>query len=527
MYPAILRRKSPLSVGDEAMDRSTAQRRSPSSVGNVAKAAAAGAALLTALVPSSGVLAQSAPAASSEDIQQMRAELAAIKAESDAAKAAEAAREAKIDDLQRRLEIAAGLTPTPEAPPPSVLGPQAKVPAEVAAEVAALPPSVIESNPEANTLPQANTRFEIYGFAQADYIQDFNRMDPAWNDTLRPSKIPTIGGQFGSNGVSSISVKQSRFGVQGSEPIGGHDLKWKFEFDLFGVGVDAGQTTFRLRHAFGQWGPVLAGQTNSLFMDGDIFPNTIDYWGPTGMVFLRNPQFRVTLYDDGKASFKMAVEKPGNDVDAGQIREFDPSIGANLQAHNPYPDLTAQARYGDSWGHLQVAGILRNLGYETLGTAGNFPRGQKTGWGVDATGTLRTWGNDKILAGVVYGQGIANYMNDGGTDLAAGGTQQLPVATPVPLLGISAYYDHFWNKYFSSSLGWSETRVYNTSLQEGPAYKYGQYTSVNFLWTPDKRLLFGTEFLWGERTDFNGLNGGDYRLQFTAKYSFSSKDWFK
>ncbi len=40
-----------------------------------------------------------------------------------------------------------------------------------------------------------------------------------------------------------------------------------------------GQTTIRLRHAYGELGQFLAGQTNSLFMDIDVFPNTIDYWG--------------------------------------------------------------------------------------------------------------------------------------------------------------------------------------------------------------------------------------------------------
>src|SRR5690349_7127975 len=51
---------------------------------------------------------------------------------------------------------------------------------------------------------------EVYGFVQADYIQDFNRVDPAWTDTLRPSKIPTIDGLFGEDGQAYLSAKQSR-----------------------------------------------------------------------------------------------------------------------------------------------------------------------------------------------------------------------------------------------------------------------------------------------------------------------------
>ena len=51
----------------------------------------------------------------------------------------------------------------------------------------------------------ATRSFEIYGFAQADYIQDTKRVDPAWQDAFRPSKIATPEGEFGSNGQASVS----------------------------------------------------------------------------------------------------------------------------------------------------------------------------------------------------------------------------------------------------------------------------------------------------------------------------------
>src|SRR4051812_24454244 len=80
--------------------------------------------------------------------------------------------------------------------------------------------------------------FEVYGFGQADYIQDFKRVDPAWDDTLRPSRIPTTSGQFGSNGQSIISPRQSRLGARTLLPVEGQDFSAKFEFDLFGVGTE-------------------------------------------------------------------------------------------------------------------------------------------------------------------------------------------------------------------------------------------------------------------------------------------------
>ena len=56
-------------------------------------------------------------------------------------------------------------------------------------------------------------------------------------------------------------------------------------------------------------------------MDPDVFPNTIDYWGPAGMVFLRNPQIRWTPVHQENLSLALALEiarlggRPGQDRD--------------------------------------------------------------------------------------------------------------------------------------------------------------------------------------------------------------------
>jgi hypothetical protein len=370
---------------------------------------------------------------------------------------------------------------------------------------------------------QDKMSFEIYGFVQADASYDTNRMDPAWDDAFRPSKIPTQEGTFGGDGQSSVSVKQSRFGVQGNLPIGDDlgPLTFKFEFDFFGVGVDAGQTTIRLRHFYGEWRSLLAGQTNSLFMDGDVFPNTIEYWGPTGMVFYRNVQLRWTPFRSERSHFAIAIERPGNDIDAGQIRQFDPSLGQNIKNDEELPDFTAQLRTSGPRWHFLLGGILRHVGYETLGTPDNEPTGSDTGWGVNVAGHVNLFRRDKLMGQVVYGHGIASYMNDGGMDLAPDGTFGDPEAKAVPLLGWLVYYDHYWSDRWSSSLGYSVTQVDNTALQEPTAYHKGDYASVNLLYTPTSNLLIGAEAIWGQRTDNDGQQADDFRFQFSIKYSFA------
>jgi hypothetical protein len=390
---------------------------------------------------------------------------------------------------------------------------------------------------EAKADEQARS-FEIYGFAEADWIQDTKRVDPNWTDAFRPSKIGVENAEgvnpYGANGDSDISVKQSRFGVKGSMPTteGYGPVTFKFEFDLFGVGVDAGQTTFRLRHAYGEWEQLLAGQTNSVFMDIDVFPNTIDYWGPDGMVFLRNPQIRWTPYKTETASFCVAVERPGNDIDPGNIRLIDQFSNASLQSQETVPDLTSHFRLDGGWGHFQIAGILRRVGYEYQAVAGEgaWTTGSKTGWGFNLSAGIKTIGKDQILLQVVHGDGIASYMNDGGTDLAPNAyfnplspTSPALSAEAVPLTGVVAYYDHYWNERFSSSIGYSSTQVDNTSFQTAGAFHKGQYASVNLLWTPVTNVMVGGEGLWGDLNNNDGLSGHDWRFQFTVKYNFGIK----
>ena len=386
---------------------------------------------------------------------------------------------------------------------------------------------------------QSDNNLEVYGFAQVDAIQDFKRVNPNWDATLRPSRIPTTEGQYGSNGQTVFSVRQSRLGVKASGTVADRPYEAKFEFDIYGVGVDEGQTTMRVRHMYGKWGPILAGQTNTLFMDGDLFPNVIDYWGPPGMAFVRTPQIRFTFADDETWLAAVALEHPSDDIDAGAIRLIDPGLASNLQPNEELPDFTAQFQYRGDWGHVTLAGMARKVGYDTAGTPGNNPTGSKFGWGLDAAAVVKV-DPATFRVGVVYGHGIATYMNDGGMDLAP--KAKLVLATPtvpptpnppanlilaaetVPLLGVTAYVDLQWSKVLSSSIGYSFTEVDNTNFQDKAAFHKGEYASANLLWTPIDRILTGVEVLWGRRTDNGGAKGDDVRAQFSFKVSFSSKD---
>ena len=172
---------------------------------------------------------------------------------------------------------------------------------------------------QATTAPaEAKPRLDIYGFAMLDMGYQSGQNDPNWFDVAAADQAAgSFENEYGEDGRFFAGVRQSRLGVKGFIPTDVGEIKTIFEFELFGTGVDAGQTTFRLRHAWGELGAFGAGQTWSPFMDPDVFPNSIEYWGPNGMVFFRNVQVRWTPWQNGDSRFAVALERPGASADQG------------------------------------------------------------------------------------------------------------------------------------------------------------------------------------------------------------------
>jgi hypothetical protein len=367
---------------------------------------------------------------------------------------------------------------------------------------------------------------EIYGFAQADAIVDFKVNNPDWYDVNRPSKLPSFPGEFGNDQHFYLSPRQSRFGAKGVLPTSNGDVTAVFEFDMFGVGVDAGQTTIRLRHAYGQWKQIGAGQTNSQFMDVDVFPNILDYWGPNGMLFFRNTQVFWQFYKNGESNGAIAIEAPGASGDAGLLS--DRIELQNVKGRFPAPDLTGHYRLGTKRGYIQFGAALRYIAWDDLLPNDQFNlNGHVWGWGSSLSSNVNFSGNNVLRLQVVYGRGIENYFNDAPVDV---GVERNPgsTVTPVegealPIFGLVTYLDHNWSSKWSTAVGYSMVNVNNSDLQAATAFNEGRYASVNLLCTPVKNVMIGGEFQWAQRKDLNDFKSNDYRLQFSFKYSFSAK----
>jgi hypothetical protein len=371
-------------------------------------------------------------------------------------------------------------------------------------------------------------QIELYGFAQADAIYDFNQNNPDWFDTNRPSRLPSFEDEFGRDHRTWVSVRQSRFGVKGTFPTRHGDVKTVFDFDMFGVGPDAGQTTIRLRHAYGQWGAWGAGQLESPFMDLDVFPNTVEYWGPNGMLFFRNVMIFYQPYNRDNSRFTVALERPGASGDAGVLA--DRIELQNITPRFPAPDLSAEYRWGLGWGYLELAGMLRWLAWDDNLVDAFDLNGDDVGWGASLSSNvnLNASKRDVLRLQAVYGEGVENYFNDAPIDVGVernfGDVRRPIVGKALPDLGLTAYLDHRWNSKWTSALGWSMVRIDNSELQAPSAFHLGQYASTNGLYTPVPNVMMGAEFLWGYRKNFSdGFTFNDYRLQVSFKYNFSKK----
>jgi hypothetical protein len=400
-------------------------------------------------------------------------------------------------------------------------------------------PLITVSKPGAKQEPQEDTAkqtleheikpapvgtFQMYGFAMLDAGYNFGQINPDWFDTMRPTKLPAFKNEFGPSGNVFFSVRQTRWGVKTTVPTGVGDLKTIFEFELFGTGVDAGQTTFRLRHAWGELKQVGAGQTWSPFMDPDVFPNSIEYWGPTGMVFFRNIQARWTPWQKGDSNFMVAAERPGASADGGVYADRIELAGVTPQF--TLPDISAHVRWAGEAGHVQVAGIFRKISWaDQHATPTLNIHGTVYGWGINASANAKFDKSDIGRFSVVYGHGIQNYMNDAPIDVGIKnnfGNPTNPVTgDALPVLGIVAFDDHTWNERFSSTVGYSYENISNSAQELGSDFHQGHYALANLLYYPAKNVMMGGEFQFGRRLNFyDGWNYNDYKLQFSFKYNY-------
>ena len=379
-----------------------------------------------------------------------------------------------------------------------------------------------------HSFSQDSNTVEVYGFITTDAGYNINSIDPNWYDVMRPTTLPKFNGEFAPDGNVFFSVRQTRFGIRSNSFTRKGEIKIQFDFDLFGFGEDAGQTTFHLINAFAQIGRWTIGRTASVFMDVDAYPVTLDYWGPMTRIFNFNIQLRYTPLSDERRRLAIALERPGATADESP---YSNSIELmNVKPVFTIPNLTANYRRSFRWGYIQLGGILKSMKWKDLADTSQYHlSGSATGWGVDASTVIEASNKVKLKFQGVFGKGIQSYIADAPPDVGLQSSFDGNPSKPfhgkaLPVWGFFSFLEVTWSRKLESSVGYSLEKISNSDLQLPNAFRKGQYALINLRYYPVQPLMLGVEYQYGRRDNFSDdFHVLGNKLQVSFKMNFSNK----
>ncbi len=357
--------------------------------------------------------------------------------------------------------------------------------------------------PKAIPIPGTDLTLTIGGYAKVDFIQDFSGIGNAFD--FQTNSIPAEGTSAAEEGGrTTIHARETRVNLDLRATERGK-FRVFVEGDFYGDG-----NAFRLRHAFGEFGGLLGGQTWSTFQDISARPLTIDFEGPDGEVFVRQAMIRYTHALSPQWSWAVAVENPSPQF----------SVPSSLQgvARSGAPDVPAFVRYQTKRGHVQVAGILRQLRFAGGQGVSNV---SEVGWGVNSSFTVKTFGQDELQGMFVFGDGVARYIESLGGQNADAVLTADGELTTLRSRAFVIGYTHHWLKNLRSGLSYSSSDVESIPAEAGSAIDGTTDVRGNLIWTPYHLVDIGGEVLWGRRDNQNGTSGDAWRGQFAMIFHFN------
>ena len=360
------------------------------------------------------------------------------------------------------------------------------------------------------------TTFKFGGFAKTDYLfTQYNNgsYSGAGRDFHIPGTIPVGNGE--AYQYTDFHVKESRFNFDVSTLAGGKKLRAFIELDfmLSPGGNEGVSSSFnpRLRHFYLEYDKFLLGQTWSTFMIV-IIPDELDFIGAAeGVVFQRQPMARVTL-----GAWQFALENKFTTISTNNPAVGDPTKITSEAAF--MPDVVARYNQKLNAGTISIAAIGRQLNYvdATNTMHSTFGAGATLG------GKIKVGESDDIRFMGTVGSGLGRYVGTNFVNSSViDNSQDLS-----PIFTINGYvaYLHHWNDKLRSSVSGSFFQADNDQTITGPGVNDKAYSlSINLIYSPIDKLIFGIEPMYGYRELVDGTNGDFYRLQFSAKYAFSFK----
>jgi len=361
-------------------------------------------------------------------------------------------------------------------------------------------------------LPDIDTDVRIGGFIKGDVVySDVGAgAESDYDRYFYPRAIPVGKAADKAESKTAITAKQTRLFIKTKTPTPMGDLKIHLEGDFYGQGgnqVVSNSSTWRLRHAYGEIGNLLVGQTWSTFMDVCALPETVDFGGPAGQIFIRQAQVRWTQpFDWGSLQF--AAENP-------ETFWFSTESSTSATSDNErIPDLVGRVNYAAEVGQFSLSVMGREYRID------NDDADDSTFVAaVSAAGLIPTFGKDDFRFMLNYGTGLGRYMYTN-FEGAVMDVEQNEIDAVNQWGGFLAYR-HYWIDTLRSNLVYSYGEADNDTDVVGESInKQFQSVHANLIWSPIPAVNLGLEYLWGQRELENGEDGDLNRVQFGAQYLF-------
>jgi hypothetical protein len=349
---------------------------------------------------------------------------------------------------------------------------------------------------------------KIGGYIKADLTwTKASNGDPNNVGFYFPTQIPVGADGSGEGAAADMTVAESRINFSATRELDGHTLTFFTEMDFYGGGGNEIATNSihpRLRHAFIKYDNWLIGQTWSTFQDVSALAENLDFIGPAeGTTFVRQTQVRYT-----NGGLQLAIENTNTRLNNGGT--------ATLTDDGAIPDIVAKYTFKGDYGHVAVAGIYRDLTWETA-----TDEYSDTGLGISVSGKLNVGDSgDDFRFMVTSGSGVGRYLGITGTPGAVFNADSNDIEA-IDSTGGFVSYRHLWNSQWRSNLTYSIQNVDNdVALTGDGAIKDLNSIHVNLLYSPTAKVTFGAEYMTAERELESGHEGDFDRLQFSAKYAF-------
>jgi hypothetical protein len=413
------------------------------------------------------------------------------------------------------------------------------------------PAAAVEAGakPKSWKLPGTNTSMNIGGFAILQFDYDLNGASSYGPANAQVDGTPGAARQ----GEFDLNARQSRIFVSTSTPTDWGDLLTHIEFDMNGTG---GQTAsggaeynsnqgaaLRMRKAYGQLGPVLAGQDTTTFFTPGAGERTDVATPYVGSSAFRLGVIRYTQSFGGGTMLQVAIEDPvvsGDTAAAGAVLGANNNGGrgvstANITGVGPNthktPAFVAQLSHRWSSGDAGLALMGRQLGVDNAGVGGVTQNDTTISWGLSAGAGWIISKQFRAGAQFLYGKSLGIYS--GGENIlltATGGASGFGI-DHVGVIGGAAFVQwRFTDTMRINLLYGREQYDYNLAKDEinpggGPVaasrvLDYTQMMTANIMWEPVPAVNIGLQYMYTLDSLVNSPNAKQSRLELAFRYNF-------